>query len=57
MQSSSLFPDMTKVVDIRLKNADVSRTQAACHVIYRLFGPSSGKIELPSFINPRPTHL
>ena len=37
MQSISIFLDITKVADFCWKNADVSRTQKVCHVIYRLF--------------------
>ena len=33
MQSISVFLDITKVADFRLKNADVSATQGVCHVI------------------------
>ena len=37
MQSVSVFLDMTNVADFRRKNADVSRTQEVCHVIYIFF--------------------
>ena len=33
MQSISLFPDITKIADIRQKYADVSRTQEVYHVM------------------------
>ena len=29
----SVFLDITKVADFQWKNADVSRTQEACHII------------------------
>ena len=38
MQSISVFPDITKFADFRSKNADVNRSQGACHVIYVYFG-------------------
>ena len=40
----SVFLDITKVADSRWKNADGSRTQGACHVIYIFFGSSLGKV-------------
>ena len=46
MQSISGFPDITKTDDFRRKNADVSRTQEVCHVIYVFFGSSLGNVEL-----------
>ena len=36
--------DITKSVDFRWKNADVSRTQKMCHVIYVYFESSLGKV-------------
>ena len=44
MQSISVFLDMTKFTDFRLKNADVNRTQGLCHVIHIFFGSSLGKV-------------
>ena len=44
MQSISVFLDITKVADFRWKNADDSRTQGVCHVIYIFFGSSLGKV-------------
>ena len=44
MQSISVFLDITKVADFRSKNADLSRTQGVCHVIYILFGSSLDKV-------------
>ena len=38
MQSISVFFDIAKFVDLRRKNADVSRTQVVCHVIHIFFG-------------------
>ena len=36
MQSIPVFPNITKTADFRRKNAEVSRTQGVCHVIYVL---------------------
>ena len=44
MQSTSVFPDIAKFKDFRLKNADVSRTQGLCHVIHIFFGSSLDQI-------------
>ena len=44
MESISVFLDIAKFADFRLKNADVSRTQGMCHVIYIFFGSSLGKV-------------
>ena len=44
MQSISVFPDILNVGNFRWKNADVSRTQGMCHVIYVFFGSSLGKV-------------
>ena len=44
MESISVFLDIAKFADFRLKNADVSRTQGMCHVIYTFFGSSLGKV-------------
>ena len=49
MQSLSVFLDITEFADFRLKNADASRTQLVCHIIYIFFGSSLGKEQLPSF--------
>ena len=46
MQSISVFFDVTKVADFSLKNADISRTQGVCHMIYIIFGSSLGKVQL-----------
>ena len=43
MQSISVFLDITKVTDFRLKNTDVSRTQVVRHVVYIFFESSLGK--------------
>ena len=40
----SVFLDTKEVIDFRWKNADVSRTQEVCHVIYIYFGSSLGKV-------------
>ena len=34
MQFLSVFPNKTKIDDFYLRNADVSRPQGLCHVIY-----------------------
>ena len=44
MQSIPVFPDILKIADFRWKNADVSKTQGACHVIYVFFESSLGKV-------------
>ena len=44
MQFISVFLDITKDADFRLKNTDVSRTQGVYHVIYIFFGSSLGKV-------------
>ena len=43
MQSISVFRETAKPADFRSKNADVSRTQEVCHVIYIFPGSSLGK--------------
>ena len=43
-QSVSIFLDMTKVADLRWKNADASRTQKVSHKINIFFGSSLGKL-------------
>ena len=44
MQSFSVFLDIKKFTDFWLKNAAVSRTQGAYHVIHIFFGSSLGKV-------------
>ena len=44
MQSVSVFLDIAKVADFRWKNADASRTQVVCHVVYMFFKSSLSKI-------------
>ena len=44
MESISVFLDIAKFADFRLKNADVCRTQGVCHVIHTVFGTSLGKL-------------
>ena len=44
MQSISVFLHKTKVTDFCLRNADVSRTQEVCHLIYIFFGTSLAKL-------------
>ena len=44
MQSISVFLDVAKFADFRLKNRDISRTQGVCHVIYIFKGFSLGKV-------------
>ena len=44
MESIAVFLDKAKFADFRLKNADVSRTQEVCHVIYINFGTSLDKV-------------
>ena len=44
MQSIPVFPDILKIADFRLKNADASRTQVVPHVIYVFFGTSLCKV-------------
>ena len=46
MQYIYVFLDIKKVPDFLCKNADVSRTQGVCHVIYIFFGSSLVEIEL-----------
>ena len=43
MQSISVFLDITKIAVFRWKNADLSRTQAVFHVIYKFFRSYLGK--------------
>ena len=44
MQFISVFFDITKVANFQWINADVSRTQGVCHVIYMIFGCSLRKV-------------
>ena len=44
MQPISVFLNIAKIVDFRWKNADISRTQGACRVIYIIFGSSLDNI-------------
>ena len=44
IQSICVFLDVAKFADLRLKNADVSRTQEMYYVIYEFFGYSLGKV-------------
>ena len=44
MQYISVFLDITKFADFRLKNADVSRTLGVSHVIPMFFESSLGKV-------------
>ena len=44
MQSVGVFPGILKIADFRWKNADVSRTQGVCHMVYVFFGSSLGKV-------------
>ena len=44
IQSISVFLDVGKFADFRLKSADISRTQGIFHVIYIFFGSSLGKV-------------
>ena len=38
------FLDITKVVDFRWKNANLSKRQGVCHVIYMFVWSSLGKV-------------
>ena len=40
----SVFLNIIKVYDFHRKNADISRTQGVCHVIYMLYKSFSGKV-------------
>ena len=44
MQSISVFLDIAKFADFRLKNADVSRTQGVCHAIHIIFASFLGNV-------------
>ena len=40
----SVSLDLMKVADFQWKNADSTRTQEMCHVIYKFFGSSLSKV-------------
>ena len=44
MQSIPVFVDIAKFANFQWKNADVSRTQGVCHMIYVFFGSYLGKV-------------
>ena len=44
MESVPVFLNITKVADFCSKNAEINRTQGACHGIYIFFGSSLGKV-------------
>ena len=44
MRSISVFLDITKFVDFRWKNADVSINQGVCHGIHIFFESSLDKV-------------
>ena len=44
MQSIPVFSDILKLADFRWKNADVSRAQGVCHVIYVFCGSYLGNV-------------
>ena len=46
MQSIPVCTDILKIADFWWKNADVSRTQGICHVIYVFLGSSLSKVYL-----------
>ena len=50
MQSLSAFFDIAKVADFHWKNADVSRTQGVCHVIYVFWIFFRESVTVPRFI-------
>ena len=43
-QSIYVFLNVAKFAYFRIKNADVSRIQGMCHVIYTIFGSSLDKV-------------
>ena len=49
MQSMSVFSDIAKFDDFRLKNADLSRNQDLCHMTDIFFGSSPGKDNFAKF--------
>ena len=49
MQSISVFLDIVKFADFQSKNAHVSRTQGACHVIHIFFASSLGNKQCAEF--------
>ena len=46
MQSISIFIDIFLEINFYIleKNADVSKTQGVCHMVYTFFGSSLGKV-------------
>ena len=44
MQSVPVFSDILKIAGFRWKNADVSRAQGVCHMIYVFCGSYLGKV-------------
>ena len=40
----SIFFDIGEIADFQSTKADVSRNQGVCHVIYKFFGSSLGKL-------------
>ena len=44
IQFISVFLDIAKFADFRLKNADASRTQGVCYVIHISYGSSLSKV-------------
>ena len=44
MQSISVFLDIAQFADFQCNNADVSRIEGVCHVIYNFLGSSLGKV-------------
>ena len=49
MQSIPVFHFVTKMANFWLKNADVSRTQVVCHMMFVFFGLYSGKYNCAKF--------
>ena len=46
MQSTLVFPDLTKIANFWWINADVGRTQGVCHVTHIFLGSSLGNVYL-----------
>ena len=44
IMNEDIRTDITKIAEFRWKNADISRTQGMCHVIYVFFESSLGKV-------------
>ena len=44
MESISVFLDIEKFADFRLKHADVNKTKGMWHVIHIFFGSPLGKV-------------